>query len=57
MKARAIFKTAVMIGPDEWSMKFVTREINLPDDFLADGHFVGLSFDNQDNDDTEGVEE
>lgn len=46
MKATAIFKIAQQIGPEEWGMAYKTREIDLPDNFLNDGFFVGLSFAN-----------
>ncbi|MBQ1429480.1 MAG: hypothetical protein IIZ06_07410 [Kiritimatiellae bacterium] len=51
MKVRAIYRTYVQVTPDDFAKRLITREVELPDDFLApDGmknvEFVGISFDN-----------
>lgn len=51
MKARAIYGTYVQVTPDDFAKRLITREVELPDDFLTpDGmknvEFIGISFDN-----------
>ena len=47
VKARAIYKVAVLIGPDEWGMTYVSKIIDLPDNFFSFGHFVGFASDDE----------
>lgn len=52
MKARAIYTACEQVGPDSFKQVYMTREVELPDDFLTpDGmhgiHFIGLSFENE----------
>ena len=52
MKARAIYTVCEQVGADDFKQVYMTREVELPDDFLTpDGmtgiHFIGLSFDNE----------
>jgi hypothetical protein len=52
MKARAIYTACEQVGEEDFKQVYLTREVELPDDFLTpDGmigiHFIGLSFDNE----------